>query len=166
MVTLELWVVVGAAVLLAGALGLIVALAGARRRAVRAAKLAAATIARLEVSVAVLEAKNTNREELEQQLREGQKLEAIGQLAGGIAHDFNNLLTAILGNAELLRMGPGNEGIREEIDEILRAGRRGSELVRQMLSFARRSPGQIVPIDLHQSIEDTVSLLRRGTSPR
>jgi len=146
-----------------GAVGLLVV---TRRRLAALSRDSAATIASLEAQLAVLRDKNKSREELEQQLREGQKLEAIGQLAGGIAHDFNNLLTAILGNAELLRMGPGNEAIREEIDEILRAGRRGSELVRQMLSFARRSPGQIVPIDLHQSIEDTVSLLRRGTSPR
>lgn len=101
---------------------------------------------------------------LESQLRESQKLEAIGQLAGGIAHDFNNLLTAILGNAELMKLAKGPiEGQREEIDEIMHAGRRGAELVRQLLSFARRSPGQIVPIDLFRSVEDTVSLLRRGT---
>lgn len=101
---------------------------------------------------------------LESQLRESQKLEAIGQLAGGIAHDFNNLLTAILGNAELLKLAKGPiEGQREEIDEIMHAGRRGAELVRQLLSFARRSPGQSMPLDLFRSVEDTVSLLRRGT---
>lgn len=104
------------------------------------------------------------RQNLESQLRESQKLEAIGQLAGGIAHDFNNLLTAILGNAELLKLAKGPiEGQREEIDEIMHAGRRGAELVRQLLSFARRSPGQIMPLDLFRSVEDTVSLLRRGT---
>ena len=120
----------------------------------------------LEESVVLLEAADSQRKDLERQLDQAQKLEAVGQLAGGIAHDFNNLLTAILGNAEILRMHASLGELREEVDEILRAGRRGAELVRQMLSFARRSPGQIVPIDLHQTIEDSISLLRRACSPR
>ncbi len=120
----------------------------------------------LDATVRALESSNAQRHVLEQQLAEAQKLEAVGQLAGGIAHDFNNLLTAILGNAEIVRMNTGLGELREEVDEILRAGRRGSELVRQLLSFARRSPGQIVPIDLHQTIEDSISLLRRATSPK
>ncbi len=119
----------------------------------------------LSAELELLRDAESKRLALETQLREGQKLEAIGQLAGGIAHDFNNLLTAIIGNAELLRIAKGTiEEQREELDEIMHAGRRGAELVRQLLSFARRSPGHIVPIDLHQSVEDTVSLLRRGTS--
>jgi len=122
--------------------------------------------AQLEANVVLLEAADANRKDLVRQLDEAQKLEAVGQLAGGIAHDFNNLLTAIHGNAEILRMHAGLEELRDEVDEILRAGRRGAELVRQLLSFARRSPGQIVPIDLHQTIEDSISLLRRATSPR
>ena len=122
--------------------------------------------ARLEADVVVLRAGDAQRKDLVRQLGEAQKLEAVGQLAGGIAHDFNNLLTAILGNAEILRMHAGLGELRDEVDEILRAGRRGAELVRQLLSFARRSPGQIVPIDLHQTIEDSISLLRRATSPR
>ncbi len=120
----------------------------------------------LDATVKALESSNAQRHVLEQQLAEAQKLEAVGQLAGGIAHDFNNLLTAILGNAEIVRMNTGLGELREEVDEILRAGRRGSELVRQLLSFARRSPGQIVPIDLHQTIDDSISLLRRATSPK
>jgi len=125
-----------------------------------------AQVLQLQATVTVLERADAQREDLERQLGEAQKLEAIGQLAGGVAHDFNNLLTAILGNAELLRMHAGMDELRDEVDEILRAGRRGAELVRQLLSFARRSPGQIVPIDLHQTIEDSLSLLRRATSPR
>jgi len=103
---------------------------------------------------------------LEEQLQRGQKLEAIGQLAGGVAHDFNNLLTAILGNAELLRRHKGaTADVREEIDEILSAGRRGAELVRQLLSFARKGAGQPVPVDVNTLVADTASLLRRGTTP-
>ncbi|MCC6625197.1 MAG: response regulator [Deltaproteobacteria bacterium] len=103
---------------------------------------------------------------LEEQLQRAQKLEAIGQLAGGIAHDFNNLLTAILGNAELLRLHKGQVAdAREEIDEILSAGRRGAELVRQLLSFARKGTGQPIPVDVNALVADTASLLRRGTTP-
>ncbi|MFO0750481.1 MAG: response regulator [Myxococcota bacterium] len=103
---------------------------------------------------------------LEQQLQRAQKLEAIGQLAGGIAHDFNNLLTAILGNAELLRLHKGDIGeVREELDEILSAGRRGADLVRQLLSFARKGAGQPMPVDVNELVNEAVSLLRRGTTP-
>jgi len=155
-----------------GPVALAIALVGAgvcawRWRGERRARRAAQDrIAALDDKIVVLERADAQRKHLERQLDEAQKLEAVGQLAGGIAHDFNNLLTAILGNAEILRMNPQLGDAREEVDEILRAGRRGAELVRQLLSFARRSPGQSVPFDLHQSVEDTVSLLRRATSPR
>jgi len=131
----------------------------------RKGEAAAQRIRQLEEQIVVLERADLQRKHLERQLDEAQKLEAVGQLAGGIAHDFNNLLTAILGNAELLRLRADLDEAVDEVDEILRAGRRGAELVRQLLSFARKSPGQIVPIALHQTIEDAVSLLRRATSP-
>jgi two-component system, cell cycle sensor histidine kinase and response regulator CckA len=81
----------------------------------------------------------TVRRSLEDQLRQAQKMEAIGRLAGGIAHDFNNLLTAIGGYAELVRdsLDPGDER-REDADEVVRATRRAAELTGQLLAFSRR----------------------------
>jgi PAS domain S-box-containing protein len=83
----------------------------------------------------------TERITLEAQLRQSARMEAIGQLSGGIAHDFNNLLTVIRGNAELLQssLGPGQEGLRTDVDEILQAADRAGNLTRQLLAFARRA---------------------------
>ena len=79
------------------------------------------------------------RAALEAQLRESQKMEAIGTLAGGIAHDFNNALATILGNVELARqdVGPGHEAL-VSLEEIGKASRRAKDLVQQILAFSRR----------------------------
>ena len=77
---------------------------------------------------------------LGEQLRQAQKMEAIGQLTGGIAHDFNNLLTVILGNLELLESQIDNERLEKRIDVASRAVRRGADLTTKLLSFARRRP--------------------------
>src|SRR5262249_25270216 len=79
----------------------------------------------------------TDRIALEAQLRQTAKMDAIGQLSGGIAHDFNNMLTAIHGNAQLVRasLGPGDEELREEVDEILAVSERAGDLTRQLLAF-------------------------------
>src|SRR5690606_30387414 len=80
---------------------------------------------------------------LEAQLRESQKLEAVGTLAGGIAHDFNSTLAAILGNARLAMEGAqGQPHITESVGEILKAGSRARELVQRILAFSRRQPLQ------------------------
>jgi PAS domain S-box-containing protein len=100
----------------------------------------------------------TDREQLEAQLRQAQKMEAIGQLTGGVAHDFNNLLAVIMGSAELAKRRPANSG--SLIDNILRAGERGVALTRQLLSFSRRQPAERQAIDLQVEVPRIVGMLR------
>jgi two-component system cell cycle sensor histidine kinase/response regulator CckA len=100
----------------------------------------------------------------EEQLRQAQKMEAVGQLAGGIAHDFNNLLTAILSYCDLLleevRQG---DRIRADIEQIREAGQRAAGLTRQLLAFSRRQVLQPKVLSLGRVVEHTESLLRRLT---
>jgi PAS domain S-box-containing protein len=109
-------------------------------------------------------ARDVTRElELEAQLRQSQKLEAVGQLTGGIAHDFNNLLTVIAANAELLTHG--GEQDRAEVlraaDEMRQAALRGAELVRKLLGFSRRAQLDLAPTDLGKVVTETATMLRR-----
>jgi len=108
----------------------------------------------------------TERKHLEDQLRQSQKLEAVGQLAGGVAHDFNNLLTVILGNLELARSGIPGLDIKELLASTEEAGRHAAELTRQMLGFARRQPLRLEAIALSRISSDTIGLLRRTIDPR
>jgi PAS domain S-box-containing protein len=109
----------------------------------------------------------TERKRLEEQLRQSQKMEAIGQLAGGIAHDFNNLLTGILGNLALA-MGdiPPGHPCRTLLNNVESAGLRAAELTQQLLGFSRRTPLRPVALDLRASIDETVRLLRHVIDPR
>ncbi|HZE97430.1 MAG TPA: response regulator [Planctomycetota bacterium] len=102
------------------------------------------------------------RGQLEEQLRQSQKMEAVGRLAGGVAHDFNNLLTAISGYAELLqgRFEPGGD-IRGYVDEIQKSSNRASQLTRQLLAFSRRQVLQPRVLDLNQVVQNMDGLLRR-----
>ncbi|MCM2270746.1 MAG: PAS domain S-box protein, partial [Thermoanaerobaculia bacterium] len=99
--------------------------------------------------------------ELETQLRQAQKLEAIGSLAGGIAHDFNNMLGVILGNAELVMTQTLPEPARERIVEIVRAGERSAQLTRQLLGFARKQSVTPCALDLNETVEGLLKMLRR-----
>ncbi len=107
-------------------------------------------------------AAEVERQRLEAQLRQSQKMEAVGLLAGGIAHDFNNLLTAILGTATLLRETfPEGSEQSEEIREIETAAQRGASLTRQLLTFTRRQVHQPRALELNQVITQMSHLLRR-----
>ena len=103
----------------------------------------------------------TEQKELEQQLRQTQKLESLGVLAGGLAHDFNNLLTGIMGNASLAVQDVENpELIRERMQEVLSASERAALLVRQMLAYAGKGHFVIEAVDLSQQVHEIVTLLR------
>jgi PAS domain S-box-containing protein len=101
------------------------------------------------------------REELEQQVRQAQKLEAIGTLAGGIAHDFNNILAAIMSYAEMLLLDlPEDSTLRKDAQGIQAAVQRAAALVRQILAFSRKTPHQVRRIDLTQVVSEALELLR------
>lgn len=104
----------------------------------------------------------TERKELEEQLRQTQKMEAIGRLAGGVAHDFNNLLTAIDGHATLLRDELEEDSpLRNDADEILRAGERAAALTRQLLAFSRKQLLEERHVELAGVTLELNSMLRR-----
>jgi two-component system cell cycle sensor histidine kinase/response regulator CckA len=98
----------------------------------------------------------TERKSLGEQLRQAQKMEAIGQLTGGIAHDFNNILTIVITNAALIAPElPLDRGdLRAELEDLHRAALRGVELVRKLMAFSRRRPVEMKPLDLGQVISD------------
>ena len=104
----------------------------------------------------------TERLQLEERLRESQKMEALGKLAGGVAHDFNNLLALTLINAELILDECGDRPqAKEAAGDIISAVEAGSGLVRGMLDFARDRTRAATPIDVNRLVADTVGLLRR-----
>ncbi|TCO76640.1 hybrid sensor histidine kinase/response regulator [Chromatocurvus halotolerans] len=104
----------------------------------------------------------TERRELDSQLRQSQKLQAIGQLTGGIAHDFNNLLTVIMGNSELLAESLGEQENLQALAQMsTSAAQRGAELTRRLLAFARRQPLAPQVVDLSQLVMAARPLLQR-----
>ncbi len=108
----------------------------------------------------------TGRRALEEQLRQSQKLEAIGRLAGGVAHDFNNILMSIMGAADLLlmQMGP-DESARDEAAEIKLAVERGAGLTRQLLAFSRRQATRSQAFALDKIVGGMETMLRRLIGP-
>jgi PAS domain S-box-containing protein len=103
----------------------------------------------------------TERKSLELQLRQAQKMEAIGTLAGGIAHDFNNILSAVMGYADLALRESGMSNIlRRYIEQIHRAGVRAGELVKQILTFSRQSDEKLYPLKISPIVKEVMKLLR------
>jgi two-component system cell cycle sensor histidine kinase/response regulator CckA len=99
---------------------------------------------------------------MEEQLRQSQKMEAVGRLAGGVAHDFNNLLTAISGYSDLLlHRLPDYSTLRRDVEEIRKAGDRAAELTRQLLAFSRRQVLQPKILDLNAMVTKMGPMLRR-----
>ena len=103
----------------------------------------------------------TDRKNLENQLRQAQKMEAIGTLASGIAHDFNNILTPIIGHAELLRLKAAPDStMKKGLDIILQSAGRATQLVKQILSFSRQKNQEMVTVTIQPIIKETLKLLR------
>ena len=102
----------------------------------------------------------TDEKRIEDELRQTQKMEAIGQLAGGIAHDFNNLLTVIGGNVELLddELEEGND-LREDLDQIAKATRRAASVTKRLLAFSRKQPRGERCLDVNEVIADLKQML-------
>jgi PAS domain S-box-containing protein len=104
----------------------------------------------------------TERVALEQQLRQAQKMEAIGQLTGGIAHDFNNILAVIIGMTELTAVAvAGDAKVSAMVKQIDESAERGAQLVQRMLAFARRQPLEPRILDMNTAVQHSVALLER-----
>ncbi len=102
------------------------------------------------------------REKLQIRLQQAQKLELVGRLAGGVAHDFNNMLQSILGHAELMQMkGLPTPDLRMDLEEIRKAAQRSAELTRQLLGFARKQPIAPKVLDINQTVNGLLNMLRR-----
>ena len=109
-----------------------------------------------------MERQRANIRELDEKLRQSQRLESVGQLTGGLAHDFNNLLTVIMGNAEILsEQLAGDPRLADTADTVLKAAQRGADLTQRLLAFARRQPLDPRPVDVNALVAEMAPLLRR-----
>ncbi len=105
----------------------------------------------------------TEEHALQEQLRQVQKMEVIGQLAGGVAHDFNNMLAAIMGNAELLDLDLDQDStLRPQVSMIINGTRRAADLTQKLLAFSRKGQLRATRLDVHQPIREAIALLQRS----
>jgi signal transduction histidine kinase len=105
---------------------------------------------------------STDQKALEKQLRQSQKMEAIGQLSGGIAHDFNNLLSVIIGYSEVIESGlPSNDPLRKMCEQVKKAGQSAASLTRQLLAFSRQQVFELKILDVNAVIRNVEKMLRR-----
>jgi PAS domain S-box-containing protein len=103
---------------------------------------------------------------LETQLRQSEKMQAIGQLAGGIAHDFNNQLTGIIGYGEILCSKITDPALKEYADRVLSCALKSADLTKQLLAFSRKGNYQSIPVDMHQLIHEVISILSHSIDKR
>jgi signal transduction histidine kinase len=117
---------------------------------------------RLQLTLGSLERSANARVHMERELRQAQKLEAVGRLAGGVAHDFNNMLAVILSAGRFLREElPADHALREAVDDIVGTGDRAASLVRQLLDFSRTQTIEPTAFDLAQAVLEQEKMLRR-----
>ncbi len=129
----------------------------------RAIKWLDGRIVRLQIATDITQLKELQKKQLraEAQLRQAQKMESIGTLAGGIAHDFNNILYPIIGMSELLLEDLPFDSLEyENTQEILNAGKRGRDLVRQILAFSRQSEHKMKPVRIQRILKEALKLSR------
>ena len=127
-----------------------------------AAEHATTQAAEIRAAYAEVKREATQRQQTEDQLRQSQKMEAIGQLTGGMAHDFNNLLSVIIGNLDLLLAeGKSDPETRELAGHALEAALKGADLIRRLLAFARRQPLQPRRVDVNDLVRKLTSLMQR-----
>jgi PAS domain S-box-containing protein len=131
------------------------------------AELTATLEQRVEQRTADLLKEVAAREKAQEQLRQAQKMETIGQLTGGVAHDFNNLLMAVMGNLDLLRKRlPDDPRLHRLVDGALQGAERGASLTQRLLAFARQQDLRAVPVDLSALVQGMGNLLERSLGPR
>lgn len=118
---------------------------------------------RLQIATDISQIRNlkmeTNR--FRARLQQAEKMEAIGTFAGGIAHDFSNILTAILGHTEIAMMGAdASSAVHRNLQQVLKAGHRARDLVRQILTFSRESVCEFKPVQIAAIVEEALNLMR------
>ncbi len=117
--------------------------------------------AELAATLEQLQTEIVERQRLAEELRQVQKMEAVGRLAGGVAHDFNNILAAMIGYTELATYNiPASNPAWHQLQEVLRAGQRAKALVQQILTFSRRTEQAHIPVQLPRLVEEALALLR------